>query len=180
MVGDTAGGTPRAGAASLGNQAVVVSGDNLGSINTGVIINISGDGFEKNLAIGRTILAAALLAPPLDEKRKKAITAIFRAIAKTLTEAASALREGQIPSGKCGELLYYSQQLPSALGDVFGAEQAAALSQKLQESYNVEGFGYQYMQLPEAERNVKFGVLDEAAGYFRAAARSLVLRQTAY
>lgn len=34
-------------------------------------------------------------------------------------------------------------------------------------------FGHQVMHLPQAERDAKFSVLDEAAGYFRAAVRSL-------
>jgi len=60
---ELAGTVPAAGGTSAGNQAVVVTGDNLGSINTGVIINIAGDGFEKNREIARTILAAGARAP---------------------------------------------------------------------------------------------------------------------
>ena len=60
---------------------------------------------------------------------------------------------------------------------MIGQQQAAALSQKLMESYNVESFGHQFMHLPKAERDAKFGILDEAAGYFRAAARSLQVRR---
>jgi hypothetical protein len=160
-----------------GDAAVVVGGDNHGTINTGVIVNIHGDDIERNRDIARTILAATLLAPPIDAARKKAITAYYRAIAKTLGEAARALREGTVPHGKCGEMLGYAQQLPAELGDVIGQQQAAALSRKLMESYAVEHFGGQFMHLPQAEREAKFGGLDEAAGYFRAAARSLQLRR---
>jgi len=60
---ELAGTVPAAGATSAGNQAVFVTGDNLGSINTGVIINIAGDGFEKNREIARTTLAAGARAP---------------------------------------------------------------------------------------------------------------------
>lgn len=165
------------GAASLGERAVAVGGNNFGTINTGVIVNIGGDDIERNTQIARTVLAATLLAPPLEPKRKKAIAAYYRAIAKTLAEAAEALRQGTVPHGKCGEMLGYAQQLPSEIGDVIGQEQAAALSQKLMESYRVEHFGGQFMHLPTAERDAKFGGLDEAAGYFRAAARSLQVRR---
>ena len=41
-------------------------------------------------------------------------------IAKTLGEAAQALRDGPVPHGKCGEMLGYAQQLPAVLGDVIG------------------------------------------------------------
>ena len=103
-------------------------------------------------------------------------TITHRSIAKTLGEAAQALREGPVPHGKCGEMLGYAQQLPAELGDLIGQAQAAALAQKLMESYSVESFGHQFMHLPTAERAAKFGALDEAAGYFRAAARSLQVR----
>ena len=64
MADELAGTVPAAGGTSAGNQAVFVTGDNLGSINTGVIIiNIAGDGFEKNREIARTILAAGARAP---------------------------------------------------------------------------------------------------------------------
>lgn len=86
------------------------------------------------------------------------------------------MRQGTVPHGKCGEMSNYAHELPAAIGDVIGQEQAAALSQKLLESYEVESFGHQFMHLPQAERDAKFGELDEAAGYFRAAARSLQVR----
>ena len=165
------------GPTASGDRAVAVGGDNHGTINTGVIVNIHGDDIEKNREIARAILAATLLAPPLESKRKKAIARYYRAIAKTLTEVAQALRQGAVPHGKCGEMLGYSQQLPAELSDVIGQQQAAALSQKLMDSYNVESFGHQFMNLPKAERDTKFSVLDEAAGYFRAAARSLQVRR---
>ena len=50
---------------SLGERAVAIKGDNLGGINTGMIINIHGDDIGKNRDIARAILAATLLAPPL-------------------------------------------------------------------------------------------------------------------
>lgn len=160
-----------------GDRAVAVGANNYGTINTGVIVNIHGDDIEKNRQIARSVLAATLLAPPVDPKRKKAITGYYRAIARTLGEAAEHLRRGVVPHGTCGEMLGYAHQLPAEIGDVIGQEQAAALSQKLMESYRVESFGHQFMHLPQAERDAKFGVLDEAAGYFRAAARSLQVRR---
>ena len=165
------------GPVASGDQAVVVGGDNSGTINTGVIVNIHGDDVEKNRDIARSVLAAALLAPPIDAKRKKAISSYFRAIAATLKTTAEVLRQGSVPYGKCGEMLGYAEQLPSLLGDVIGQQQAAALSKKLMESYEVESFGHQFIHLPKAERDAKFGILDEAAGYFRAAARSLQVRR---
>ncbi len=166
-----------AGISASGVSSVALGGSNHGTINTGVIVNIHGDDIERNRDIARAVLAATLLAPPLDAARKKAVAAYYRGIAKTLVEAAKELRAGSVPHGKCGEMLYFAQQLPTELGDVIGPAQASALSNKLMESYRVESFGGQFMHLPPADRNAKFDGLDEAAGYFRAAARSLQLRQ---
>lgn len=168
---------PPHGTVVPGDRAVAVGRANHGPINTGVIVNIHGYDIEKSRQIARSVLAATLLAPSLDLKGKKAIGRYFRGIAKTRSAAAEALRQGEVPHGKCGEMLGYAQQLPAELGDVIGQEQAEALSQKLMESYAVEHFGAQFMHLPQAEREAKFGGLDEAAGYFRAAARSLQVRR---
>ena len=161
---------------ALGDHAVAVAGDNLGTINTGLIVNIQGDDIEKNVEVARMVLAASRLAPPLDPQRKAEIVDYYRRIARTLNEAAEALRQGTIPYGKCGEMEAHAMMLPEELGDVIGHKQAAALAGKLLEAHRVEGFGYQFMQLPLAERNAKFGTLDEAAGYFCAAADVLRLR----
>lgn len=165
------------GAGALGERSVAVSGNNYGAINTGVIVNIHGDDIQRQREAARVILAATLLAPPLDPERKKAIARYYRGIAKALTETAKALRQGTIPHGKCGEMLGYAEQLQVEIGDVIGQEQANALSRKLLESYALEHAGDDLGELSPAERDLRFGLLDEAAGYFRAAARSLQVRR---
>jgi hypothetical protein len=161
----------------LGPAAVVVQGDNAGSINTGVILNIQGDDAEKNLAVARALLAASLLAPPLDPQRKADIVALFQAIAGTLTDAVAALRQGQVPHGKCGELHGLASHLPAAVGDAIGEPQAQALGAKLLESYDVERFGAEWLGWPEAQREEKLAVLEEAAGHLRAAAMALRVKR---
>jgi hypothetical protein len=168
---------PPQGTTTIGNHAVAIGGNNVGTINTGVIVNISGDDIEKNIDVARMILAASLLAPPLDPARKANVADYYLRIATTLSEAADALRRGVVPHGKCGEMRFHAEHLPETIGDVIGPTQATALSCKLMESYKVESFGYQFMSLPPAERDAKFGGLDEAAGYFRAAADALRLRR---
>ena len=169
--------TPSQATPALDKGAVAIGGDNYGNINTGTIINIHGDDIEKNLEVARTVLAASLLAPPLDAQRKADIVDYYRGIALTLSEAAAVLRQGQIPHGKCGEMLGHAQMLVATIGDVIGQAQAVALAEKLLDSCRVEAFGHQFMNLPPAERDAKFGELDEAAGYFRAAADALRLRR---
>ena len=64
---------------SLGIAAVAVQGDNLAPINTGtistnVVLQITGDDAEKNVAVARAILQATLQATlqaaPVDPQRK--------------------------------------------------------------------------------------------------------------
>lgn len=156
---------------------VAVHRDNYGTINTGVIVNIHGDNIEINRDVARAIFAASLLAQPLDPQRKADVVAYYLRIATTLGEAAESLRQRIVPHGKCGEMLGYAKTLVESIGDVIGPEQAEALAEKLMLSYRVESFGQQFMHLPDAERNAKFGELDEAAGYLRAAADSLRMRR---
>lgn len=64
------------GTVASGERSAAVGRDNHGTINTGVIIKIRGDDIEKNLGVARTILAATLLAPPVDPERKKKAVAL--------------------------------------------------------------------------------------------------------
>ena len=145
------------------------------NVQPGQIVLVGAELGHEDLA--RAVAAASLLAPPIEQERKGAVSRYYEDIAIVLTEAAQALRQGSVPHGKCGELLSFAHQLPATIGDVIGFEQASALAQKLLECYQVESFGRQFMHLPPTERAAKFGALDEAAGYFRAAARSLQVRR---
>ena len=165
------------GAIAVGAQGVGIGGNNSGTINTGVILNIHGDDVEKNRDLARVIYAATLLAPPLDALRKQHIEDYYNAIAQTLEDAGTILRQRQIPHGKCGEMLNYAENLPGDIADAIGADQASAFASKLMEAYHVEGFGHQFFHLPQPELDAKFAGLDEAAGYFRAAAKSLRVKR---
>lgn len=59
------------GGVAAGKRNAAVGGDNYGTINTGVIINIHGYDIEKNVWVARAVLAATLLAPPVDPDRNK-------------------------------------------------------------------------------------------------------------
>lgn len=168
--------------ASLGISAVAVQGDNLAPINTGtistnVVLQITGDDAEKNVAVARAVLQATLQAAPVDPQRKAELMAYYSAIAQTLEEAAQELREGRIPYGHCGALRGHAEQLPLVAGDVIGPDIAAAIATKLLECYEVERFGTRFMHLPSAERHEKFALLDDAAGYLRAAGQALRVRR---
>jgi hypothetical protein len=178
MQGDSSDPPGEGRAIAAGDASVAVGGDNFGTINTGIVFNIhAADDAERSREIARAILAATRLAPPLDAQRRQEVTAYYLAIAQTLDDAVQALRAGVVPHGKCGEMRGYAQQLAHELGDVISPQQAAGLSHELMQSYDVERFGAAFMHLPDAERDEKFAVLDEAAGYFRAAARSVQARR---
>ncbi|MEO7703419.1 MAG: hypothetical protein ABIV92_02140 [Thermoflexales bacterium] len=165
-----------AGAQAVGAGGIGIGGNNSGNIAQ-IVVNIHGDDADKQVEIARATLAATLLAPPAEAARKQAISAYYLDIAGTLHEAAEALRHLQVPHGTCGQMLFHADQLPGVVGDFIGQELASALQAKLRESYSLEAFGAQYFGLPPAEREVKFGQLDEAAGYFEAAARAIRVRR---
>lgn len=171
---------------SLGSSAVGVQGDNLAAINTGtittnVVLQFSGDDVEKNLAVARAILQVTLQAAPVDPQRKAELMAYYDASARTLEEAAEELRQGRIqgriPHGRCGALRGHAEQLPLVAGDVIGPDMADVIARKLLECYEVERFGTRFMHLPPAERDEKFALLDDAAGYLRAAGQALRVRR---
>lgn len=164
-----------AGATAVGAGGVAVMGANSGAINTGTIENIAGDKIQINVQIARAIFAASLLTPQTaaNEPRRRAIADYYRKIAATLTEVAAALRQAQIPHGKCGEMLGYAEQLPAQIGDFVGAEQTHLLADKLKQAYDVESFYGEFGHL--LNKDAKFSDLDRAAGYFSAAADSLLV-----
>jgi hypothetical protein len=166
----------------LGAAAVAVSGDNLAPINTGtfsttVVLQITGDDAEKNVAAARALLQSTLQAAPVDPQRKADLMAYYTSIAQTLEDAAQELREGRIPYGRCGALRGHAEHLPIVAGVVIGHDMAAAIATKLLECYEVERFGTQFLHLPPAERDEKFALLDDAAGYLRAAGQALRVRR---
>lgn len=166
----------------LGAAAVAVDGDNLAPINTGtisttVVLQIQSDDAEKNVAVARALLQATLQAAPVDPLRKAELVAYYTAIAQALDEAAQELREGRIPYGRRGALRGHADRLPIEAGDVIGSDLASAISTKPLECYEVERFGSRFMHLPPAERDEKFALLEEAAGYLRAAGQALRVRR---
>ena len=168
--------------AGLGTAAVAIDGDNLAPVNTGtisttVVLQITGDDVEKNVAVARALLQATLQAAPVDPQRKAELVAYYAAISQTLEEAAQELREGRIPYGLCGALRGHAEQLPLVAGDVIGPDMASAVGAKLLECYDVERFGARFMHLAPAERDEKFALLDDAAGYLRAAGQALRVRR---
>jgi hypothetical protein len=87
------------------DRIVTIGKDCYGMISTGTLVNIHGDDTDKNRDIAHTVLAASLLAASLNPKPKNAIARYYRAIAKTLTEAAEALRQIMVAHGNCNEIL---------------------------------------------------------------------------
>jgi hypothetical protein len=179
MATNTAGGAiaQGEGALAVGAQGVGIGGDNYGNINTGVFINLPEDQLSRMLELAKVTNAATLLAPPLDAARKEEIVQYYNDIAQTLDDSAVILKQRQIPHGKCGELLGYAEHLPAALSDVIGIAQAKEFQKKLIQNYEIEWFGAQYFNLPQSEMEAKFGELEAAAGYFRAAAKALKVKR---
>jgi len=167
---------------ALGTAAVSVQGDNLAPINTGsstthVVLQIKGDDAEKNVAVARALLQTTLHAAPVDPARKAVLIDYDNAVAQGLEEATDELRQGHIPYGRCGAFRGHAEQLPLVAGDVIRPDLAAAIAARLLECSEDERFGTRCIHLLPAERDEKFALLDDAAGYLRAAGQALRVRR---
>ncbi len=103
-------------------------------------------------------------------KRKKTVAKFLARIAETIEDTSAALKHGNYPHGKCQELLQHSQSMESAIGDLVGEKKATELGNHLKEVWEIELLHHELRGKPEAERNRKLEVLDQAAGLFRATA----------
>lgn len=106
-------------------------------------------------------------------ERKKGIAEFYRKVAATLMEVATSLRANIYPHGNCEKMLLYAEQLPETIGDIVGGAKAYELSQKLRESYRVEGLFSELNYIPDREGQLIN--LDRAAAYFDASADMLLV-----
>jgi hypothetical protein len=113
----------------------------------------------------------------IDEKerkeRKENIALYYLNIAATIKEAAQIFRAGQVPHGSCGKMLGLAQMLPDVVGDFIEKSRAVELADQVREAHNIERLLSDLSQGDAQERERRIGLMEEAAGYFEAAAYSL-------
>lgn len=101
-----------------------------------------------------------------DKQRRSDMAALFYEISDCLSDVAAEIRLGNEPSGKCGEIMAYSEALPDRISKELGDKKAAELGDLLRSSYAVEALSLQLFDSPEKESELS--KLEEASGKFRA------------
>ena len=122
------------------------------------------------LSVGQKLFSLREELSQARQARKQVVAEFLDAIAETIEEASAQLKQGHYPHGKCQELLTHSQHMEAAIGDLIGNAQAAELGAQLAEVYEIERLQAELSGTDDAERLRKLGVLDQAAGQFRATA----------
>ncbi len=107
------------------------------------------------------------------KERRENIAVYYLDIAATIQEAAQTFRAGQVPHGSCGKMLGLAQMLPEVVGDFIDKARATELADQLREAHNLERLLNDLSQGDEQERGRRIGLMEEAAGYFEAAAAAL-------
>ncbi len=92
-------------------------------------------------------------------------------VAKTISDAATELRLGNIPHGKCGEMAGHAQLFEKTVSSVVDAGRAKELADQLQSVYDIERAYAELQNVLNADKRI--AELDEAAGLLRAFAASL-------
>ena len=107
------------------------------------------------------------------KERKENIALYYLDIAATIKEAAQSFRAGQVPHGSCGKMLGLAQMLPEVVADFIDKARATELADQLREAHNLERLLSGLSQGDAQERERRLGLMEQAAGYFEAAATSL-------
>jgi len=104
-------------------------------------------------------------------QRRADMANLFESISSCLATVSSEIRVGNVPHGKCGELITYSEALPGLIDKELGESKAKELGETLRSAYNVECMAMELSEVAEKEPHLK--EIEEASGKFRALANIL-------
>jgi hypothetical protein len=103
-----------------------------------------------------------------DSSRRGAMAEKFEKVAACLEAAATEIRAGQYPAGRCAEMLTYAVELPPLVAaDLNNKAKAQEIGDALKDAYAVEKI-FAYRDQPQGKTDL--AKLDEAAGLLRALA----------
>lgn len=122
------------------------------------------------LSVGQKLFGLRVELAKAHQARKQTVADFLASIAQSIEEASALLKQGIYPHGKCQEILSHSQHMEAGIGDLVGQPEAQALGAQLGEVYEIERLYGELGSGTELERLRKLGVLDQAAGLFRATA----------
>jgi hypothetical protein len=101
-------------------------------------------------------------------ERKAAVATLFEKISDCLAAVSAEIRIGNVPHGKCAEIITYAEELPEVVRAEIGSEKADELGRALQEAHSVEGLANDLNAIEDKEYYLRD--IEEAAGKFRALA----------
>lgn len=132
------------------------------------------DIFKTILEVAKSLLGLSDSLKAADSKRKAEMATLFEKISDCLATVSSEIRSGNVPHGKCHELMTYAVELPALIVEEVGVERAKELGETLHSAYNVEGMAMAIGQTADKEPYLQ--QVEEASGKFRALANLLRVR----
>ena len=123
------------------------------------------------LDAAKAILGLADQLKTAERQQRADMADLFDKISACLAATSSEIRAGEIPHGRCGELMMYADSLPPLAMGALGDEKAKALGVQLHSAYAVERLAVQIAEAADQEPHL--AALEEASGTFRALANLL-------
>lgn len=120
------------------------------------------------LEVAKSLIGLSDQLKAADRQRRVDMADLFQKISSCLASVSSEIRNGNVPHGRCGELITYSEALPGLVKDELGQPKAAELGDTLRSSYNVERLAMEISDSPQKEECLK--QIEEASGKFQALA----------
>jgi len=123
---------------------------------------------EAILNVAKSLLGMSDQLRSADRQRRHDMADLFGQVSECLADTSAVIRKGEIPHGRCAELLTYAQDLPRRIDRELGPQNAGELGRQLAEAHTVEKLASELSDLPDKEPYL--AALDEAAGKLRALA----------
>jgi hypothetical protein len=120
------------------------------------------------LGVAKSLLGITDKLQSAEQARKEKIGSLFENISDCLVGVSSEIGSGNVPHGRCNELITYAQELPDLIRADVGDQKADELGQTLHSAYNVEGMAIDLSAATDKEPYLK--EIEEASGKFRALA----------
>lgn len=134
---------------------------------------------EEILKVAKELWAIKGSFSKAKRERRERLATYFEHISKCLEETAKALRAGNIPHGRCGEMLGYANTFTETVKGVISEKEARDYAQRLGAAHDIE---YALMQREREMmdeiadplyRESQLGKMEEASGVFQALANSI-------
>jgi len=97
-------------------------------------------------------------------ERKDRIAEYFTTIGKIIQEAADIFKKGEVPHGKCQQMLDQASYFTEIVGDTIDNEKVLEFQKKLIESHELEMLVYEVLE--SGDKDEKIGEMEKISGSF--------------